>query len=138
MRGGSVSAAVFRLTLSAPASTAASASASVRMPPPTASGMNNSRATARMVSASARRLSSVAVMSRITGASQPFEVDALDDLTVAHVEAGNDAFRQHRSHCLSQPVAQDLQADFAGFLRVKLHTRDLAALDDRRERLAVF
>ena len=47
MSAGSASAAVFRLTLSAPASTAAAASASVRMPPPTASGMNSSRATAR-------------------------------------------------------------------------------------------
>ena len=52
-------------------STAAAASASVRMPPPTASGMNSSRATARMVSASARRASIVAVMSRITSSSIP-------------------------------------------------------------------
>ena len=50
MRPGSFSAAVFRLTLSAPASTAASASSSVRMPPPTVS---------------------VAVMSRITTSSMP-------------------------------------------------------------------
>ena len=35
MSAGSCSAAVLRLTLSAPASTAAAASASVRMPPPT-------------------------------------------------------------------------------------------------------
>ena len=45
MSAGSRSAAVFRLTLSAPASTAAAASSSERMPPPTASGMKISRAT---------------------------------------------------------------------------------------------
>ena len=32
---------------------------------------------------------------RIAGGSQPFEVDAFDDLAVAHVEAGDDAFGQH-------------------------------------------
>ena len=42
---GSASAALFTLTLSAPASIAASASSSDRMPPPTASGMNSSRET---------------------------------------------------------------------------------------------
>ena len=42
-----------------------------RMPPPTASGMNSSRDTARIVSASARRASSVAVTSRITSSSIP-------------------------------------------------------------------
>ena len=68
---GSASAAVFTLTLSAPASMAAAASASERIPPPTASGMNSSRATSRMVSASARRASSVAVMSRMTSSSIP-------------------------------------------------------------------
>ena len=50
---GSGSAAVFRLTF--PPRAAAAASASVRMPPPTASGMNSSRATRAIVSASARR-----------------------------------------------------------------------------------
>ena len=71
MSAGSESAAVFRLTLSAPASTAAAASPSVLMPPPTARGMNSSRATARIVSASARRSSIVAVMSRMTSSSMP-------------------------------------------------------------------
>ena len=71
MSAGSASAAVFRLTLSAPASTAAAASASVRMPPPTASGMKSSRATREIVSASARRASRVAVTSRITSSSMP-------------------------------------------------------------------
>ena len=45
-----VSAAVFRLTLSAPASIAAAASSSERMPPPTVSGRKISRATASIVS----------------------------------------------------------------------------------------
>ena len=33
---------------------------------------------------------------RIAGFAQAFEVDALDDLAVADVEAGDDAFTQHR------------------------------------------
>ena len=32
---------------------------------------------------------------RIAGVAQPFEIDALDDLPVAHVEARDDSFRQH-------------------------------------------
>ena len=149
---------MFRLTLSAPASTAAAASASVRMPPPTASGMNSSRATARIVSASARRalerggdveddelVDALAVVAarelgRIAGAPQPLEVDALDDLAVADVEAGDDAFGQHArsTRPSADEVPQDRQPDVARFLRVKLHAGDLAALHDRGERLAVF
>jgi hypothetical protein len=53
MSDGSFSAAVLRLTLSAPASTAASASSSERMPPPTVSGRKISFATAPIVRASA-------------------------------------------------------------------------------------
>ena len=66
-----MTAAVLRLTLSAPASTAAAASSSDRMPPPTVSGRNISRATASIVRAIAWRFSSVAVMSRITTSSIP-------------------------------------------------------------------
>ena len=32
---------------------------------------------------------------RIAGVAQPFEIDAFDDLPVAHVEARDDSFRQH-------------------------------------------
>jgi hypothetical protein len=71
MSDGSASAALLTLTLSAPASIAASASSSDRMPPPTASGMKSSRDTARIVSASARRDSIVAVTSRMTSSSMP-------------------------------------------------------------------
>ena len=35
-------------------------------------------------------------------------------------------------------VAQDPQADVARLLRMKLHAADVAALHDRRERLAVL
>ena len=34
-------------------------------------------------------------LGRIAGRAQPFEVDALDDLPVADVEAGDDAFGKH-------------------------------------------
>ncbi len=34
-------------------------------------------------------------LGRIAGVSQPFEVDALDDLPVSHVEARDDSFREH-------------------------------------------
>ena len=130
---------MFRLTLSAPASTAAAASSSVRMPPPTASGMNSSRATARIVSASARRalerrgdveddelvdafdVVAARELRRIAGDAQPLEVDALDDLAVADVEAGDDALGEHHTRLTSRParseVAQDLQPDVARFLR---------------------
>ena len=64
-------AAVFRLTLSAPASIAASACSSSRIPPPTQSGRKISRATAWIVRASAFRFSMVAVTSRITTSSMP-------------------------------------------------------------------
>jgi hypothetical protein len=66
-----LSAAVFRLTLSAPASIAAAASSSERMPPPTVSGRKISRATALMVRAIAWRFSSVAVISSTTTSSMP-------------------------------------------------------------------
>ena len=161
MSDGFDSAAVFRLTLSAPASTAAAASASVRMPPPTASGMNSSRATARIVSASARRalerrrdvedhqlvdpfgVVAPRELRRIAGRAQPLEVDALDDLSVADVEAGDDAFGQHRLHAAhagERPakLRRIAQPDLARFLRVELHADDVAALDDGRERLAVL
>ena len=64
-------AAVFKLTLSAPASMAASAWASSLIPPPTQSGRKISRATAWIVRAMALRFSMVAVTSRITTSSMP-------------------------------------------------------------------
>src|SRR5262249_49131177 len=148
-------AAVFRLTLSAPASTAAAASASVRMPPPTASGMNSSRATARIVSATARRRSSVAVMSRMTSSSTPSALyrlasspgspaarrsSKLIPFTTWPSRTSRQAMMRFESIWLpgkAQKIAQHPQPDVTGFLGVKLHAGDVAALDDGREWLAV-
>ena len=100
--------------MSAPASIAAAASASVRMPPPTASGMKSSRATARIVSrqrlpllerrgdveddelVDAFDVVAPRQRRRIAGMAETLEVDALDDLAVADVETGDDALGQHR------------------------------------------
>ena len=43
---------------------------------------------------------------RIAGVAQALEVDALDDLAVAHVETGDDAFRQHVSVVPSRTASQ--------------------------------
>jgi hypothetical protein len=37
-------------------------------------------------------------LGRIAGVSEAFEIDALDDLSVPYVEAGDDSFRQHREN----------------------------------------
>src|SRR5215470_6721392 len=155
MSVGFDNAAVFRLTLSAPASTAAAASASVRMPPPTASGMNSSRATARIVSASARRRSSVAVMSRMTSSSTPSALyrlassagsparrspSKLIPFTTWPSRTSRQAMMRFDSMNLSgeaQKIPEHLESHVAGFLWMELHACDVAALDDRRERLAM-
>src|SRR5437870_3984903 len=109
MSAGSPSAAVFRLTLSAPASTAAAASSSDRIPPPTASGMNSSRATTDRVGERAPRFDrrrdvedhqlvdpfDVVAARQLRGVargSKAFEVHPFDHVTVANVEARDDAF----------------------------------------------
>ncbi len=86
------------------------ASATERMPPPTASGMKTLRAVRATTPAMMSRASQEAVMSRKTSSSAPLrvvalgeldrvariaqidEIDALDDTAAGHVEAGNDAF----------------------------------------------
>ena len=82
----------------------------------------------------------------IAGAAQPFEVDALDDRPVAHVEAGDDAlfrfdrfggcegcdrfgFMSSRFTAHRHEVAEHLQPDVAGLLRVELNAADAVALD---------
>src|SRR3954466_14206544 len=122
---GCFNAAVFRLTLSAPASIAAAASSSDRMPPPTVSGRKISRATAAMVRARARPffrrggaprrlplfqrrgdienhdlvnpLDVVAPrkLAGIAGVPQLLELHALDHLPVADVQARDDPLGQH-------------------------------------------
>ena len=71
MSAGVASAAELIATLSAPASNAAAASSSVRMPPPTVSGIDSIVAMRRIVSAVARRCSIVALTSSITSSSMP-------------------------------------------------------------------
>src|SRR5262245_6174288 len=155
MSDGFDNAAVFKLTLSAPASTAAAASASVRMPPPTASGMNSSRATARIVSASACRRSNVAVMSRMTSSSTPSPLyrlassagspaarkpSKLMPLTTCPSRTSRQAMMRFDSMKLpgdAQKIPEHLETHVAGFLGMELHAGDVAALDDRCERLAM-
>ncbi len=71
MSSGRRTAAEFTATLSHPAMSRASASATVRMPPPTVNGMNTSRATAATILAAVSRFSMPAVMSRNTSSSAP-------------------------------------------------------------------
>ena len=49
-------------------------------------------------------------LGRIAGAAQPFEVDALDDLPVADVEAGDDALGQQK------PSTRDQRTQMFAFL----------------------
>ena len=149
------------------------------MPPPTASGMNRLRATSRdrprqraprlerrrdvedddlvdALDVVARRQ-----LGRIAGRPQPFELHALDDLSVADVQARDDPLRRVvRSSCdvfrrgkqtigscigsssgaLGSPghvaeIAEHGQAGVAGLLRVELQAEDRAALDDAGERV---
>ena len=67
---------------------------------------------------------------RIAGVAQALEVHALDDLAVAHVEAGDDALREHLPR---SQLREDAQAGVAGFLGMELHAdtlpRSTAALN---------
>ena len=111
---GRWTAAVFTLTLSAPARSIRRASSSERIPPPTVNGMNT--CSADPVHHVDRRLTGVArrrdveehqlvgalgvvaggQLDRITGVAQVDEVGALDDPPVGDVEAGNDPGHLHR------------------------------------------
>src|SRR5262249_33945143 len=67
------------------------------------------------------------------------EVDALDDLSVANIEARDDAFRKHGSLAHEpKEVLQNTESHLARFLWMELHAEDLIALDNRRKRLAVL
>jgi hypothetical protein len=70
-REGSLTAAVFTATLSAPARSSASASSTERTPPPTVKGRNTVSATRRAISSTIGRASEEAVMSRNTSSSAP-------------------------------------------------------------------
>ena len=68
---GSRTAAVLTVTLSAPARSAAPASATARMPPPTVNGMKIDSATRPTISSMVCRASWLAEMSRNTSSSAP-------------------------------------------------------------------
>src|SRR5919197_2852552 len=149
MMPGSARAQVFTLSLSAPASTAAAASASDLIPPPTASGMNSSRTTAPIVSASARRASSVAVMSRITSSSMPSALYRRASSAGSPADRSPSKFtpfttrpsrtsRQAMMRFESKKVPQDSQSNFAGLFRVKLNAGYPVALHDGGKRYAVL
>jgi hypothetical protein len=71
MSAGRATAAELTLTLSAPASRTACASATERIPPPIVKGMKTLSAVRRARSTIVSRLSCVAVMSRKTSSSAP-------------------------------------------------------------------
>ena len=68
---GSLTAAVFTPTLSAPAFNIRRTSSTDRMPPPTVSGINTCSDTRRTTSTMVSRESELAVMSRKTSSSPP-------------------------------------------------------------------
>src|SRR3974390_1835122 len=116
MSDGLESAAVFRLTLSAPASTAAAPPARPR-PEPSADGERDEELARHCANRICQRpalldrggdieddelVDAFAVVAPgelrgIARRAQALEVDALDHLPVAHVEAGDDALRDHGS-----------------------------------------
>src|SRR5437764_13199004 len=103
---GSAIAAELMLILSAPASKIAPASCSVRTPPPTVNGTNNSFAVRFTVSINVERFSCVAVMSSNTTSSAP----AL--LCAAANSAGSPASRKLRN-CVpftTRPASTSRQA----------------------------
>ena len=71
MSSGRWNAAVFTLTLSAPARSMVRASSTLRIPPPTVNGMNTCSAVRRTTSIIVSRPSDDAVMSRKTNSSAP-------------------------------------------------------------------
>ena len=70
-REGSPTAAVFRDTLSAPASSIRRTSSTLRIPPPTVRGMNTCSDTSSTTCTMMSRASELAVMSRKTSSSAP-------------------------------------------------------------------
>ena len=115
MSCGRASAAELTLTLSAPASSTAVASSTVRMPPPNVNGIETCSATRPATSSAEARDSIVAddveehelvgacvgvgraELDRIADVAEILEADALDDAAVRHVEARDQTRERHRS-----------------------------------------
>ena len=107
-------------TLSQPASSSWRMSSSVRMPPPTVSGMNTCSAVRRTTSSMMSRPSWLAVMSRNTSSSAPSfsyraatstgiagvaqvdEIRPLHDAAAVDVQTGNHTLGEHRGDALFQ------------------------------------
>jgi hypothetical protein len=64
---------------------------------------------------------SLGELGRIAGVAQTFEIDALDDLPVPDVEAGDDSFRQHREN--SSTHANPRRPIFPGETALRTHDR---------------
>ena len=119
----SFTAAVLIDTLSAPASSSARTSSTLRTPPPTVSGMKQRSAVrAHHVEDGAALLvaggdveeaelvgAGLVIgrggLDRIAGVAQIDEIDALDDAAFFHVEAGDDADFQHGSRSTALRIA---------------------------------
>ena len=81
------------------------------------------------------RLVQRGALGRIAGVAQALEAHALDHAAVAHVEAGDDARRQHSA---LQPAGDQAMAERAGKLGVELAGEQRPALERRDEGLAVL
>ncbi len=144
---GRRTAAVLTETLSAPDIRMRRASATERMPPPTASGMNTLRAVRATTSGhdfagvarcgdvekdqlvGALAIVAIGQFDRIAGIAQVDEVDALDHAAAGDVETGNDAFGEHSLQL--HEIPHDPQSDRPGFLGMKLHAEDVARFEHR-------
>src|SRR5258708_4394002 len=153
IRLGSATAAELMLILSAPASKTWAASSSVRMPPPTVKGTNISRAARRTVSVKVLRSSWVAVMSSSTISSAPASACArassagspasrssrnFTPLTTRPASTSRQAMIRLVSRSEGTEVLQDFQPCLRGFLGMKLHAKNILALNRRGEASAVL
>ena len=101
-------------------------SSTVRIPPPTVSGMNTCSAVRRTTSSMMSRPSWLAVMSRNTSSSAPSrlvprghfhgiagvaqvqKVDALDHAAAVDIKARDDAFGEHGGECSESGLARSV------------------------------
>ena len=144
-------AAVLIETLSAPASSSARTSSTVRTPPPTVTGMKQCSAVRRddvedgaavLVAGGdveeaelvgAGRVIGARRLDRIAGVGEVDEADALDDAAVLHVEAGDDADLEH--HAASRASDQRQRLGRVEPAVVERAAGD-GAFEDRRSRAA--
>ena len=134
------------LTLSAPARMILRASATVRMPPPTVSGMKTlARGAGDQVGhdfariarsgdveehqfVRALRVVALGQFHRIARVAQTDEIDAFHNAAGSDIETRNDSFRQHQS---STKFFMTLQAHGTRLLGMKLHGIDVVVFEHR-------